>query len=488
MIKPGRVVLLLLLVNALLAAFIFIFPTGEINIKKDLAIHFVTKDNLLHPKEINEVDISKIINNRTISSQENNLFLDSAGGRRNMDSVLKNLLNISYKIEYPDEKRNQLHHFYEELDKAQKDNTIIRIVHYGDSQIEADRMSGILREKFQELYGGCGIGMLPVMEIENVRMGLNIYHSTNWKKFAIYGGLYKGFDSRNYGMLGSVFRFYPPEDSLHTESKEPMHAWMSYTKTGKSFSRTNKFSNVKLYYGNVTSPVICKIYFDNKLKYTDTLQMGKEPHTLIHPSEYTPNTVHFEFTANVSPDIYGVAFDCDNGIAVDNVPMRGSSGIDFSRANLGHLSKQLKTANTKLIIMEYGVNVVPYDVKDFTFYETSYYHTLKALKDNNPGTDVLVIGLSDMTKIEGTDKVSWPSVKLIRDAQKKAAMRAGCAFWDLYEAMGGENSMSAWVEADPSLAEKDYTHFNYKGARIIGGMIFNAIMSDYYAYKKSLLN
>ena len=125
---------------------------------------------------------------------------------------------------------------------------------------------------------------------------------------------------------------------------------------------------------------------------------------------------------------------------------------------------------------------------DFDFYEKNYYRSLKALKDNNPGTDILVIGVSDMTKTDGTDLVSWPNIKDIRDAQRRAAFKAGCAFWDMYEAMGGENSMTAWVSADPSLAEKDYTHFNYRGARIIGEMIFNALMSDYYAYKSKTVN
>jgi lysophospholipase L1-like esterase len=42
--------------------------------------------------------------------------------------------------------------------------------------------------------------------------------------------------------------------------------------------------------------------------------------------------------------------------------------------------------------------------------------------------------------------------------------------------MGGENSMSAWVSDD--LAQKDYTHFTYKGARFVGEMLYNSIM-DY---------
>ena len=59
---------------------------------------------------------------------------------------------------------------------------------------------------------------------------------------------------------------------------------------------------------------------------------------------------------------------------------------------------------------------------------------------------------------------------------KEAALESGCCFWDLYEAMGGENSMSAWVKE--GLAQKDYTHFSYKGAQYVGEMLFNAIQDE----------
>jgi lysophospholipase L1-like esterase len=63
-------------------------------------------------------------------------------------------------------------------------------------------------------------------------------------------------------------------------------------------------------------------------------------------------------------------------------------------------------------------------------------------------------------------------------------LKTGCAFWDLYQAMGGKNSMVQWVNATPSLAEKDFTHFNFRGARIIGEMLYNAIIKEYVSFKK----
>ena len=44
--------------------------------------------------------------------------------------------------------------------------------------------------------------------------------------------------------------------------------------------------------------------------------------------------------------------------------------------------------------------------------------------------------------------------------------------------------MAEWVTASPSLAEKDYTHFNWRGANVVGEKLGNAILKDYYDFKK----
>jgi len=68
---------------------------------------------------------------------------------------------------------------------------------------------------------------------------------------------------------------------------------------------------------------------------------------------------------------------------------------------------------------------------------------------------------------------------------KNAAFKADCGYWDLYEAMGGKNSMPSWVFAEPPLATTDFVHFNAKGAKIISKMFYNAFIFEYQQYLKS---
>jgi lysophospholipase L1-like esterase len=183
-----------------------------------------------------------------------------------------------------------------------------------------------------------------------------------------------------------------------------------------------------------------------------------------------------------SPEFYGIALDCHTGVAVDNMPFRGSSGAEFTRMNQGLISRQLKFLNGKLIVLQFGVNVVPYIAKDYQFYESMLYSQLAALRRYNPQVSILVVGVSDMSRRINGEFVSYPNVALIRDAQRNAAFKAGCAFWDLYEAMGGENSMPSWVYNKPALANKDFTHFTARGAQLVAEMLYKALMTDYETF------
>lgn len=107
------------------------------------------------------------------------------------------------------------------------------------------------------------------------------------------------------------------------------------------------------------------------------------------------------------------------------------------------------------------------------------------IKKIAPDVPVIVIGVADMSVQEGDHYVSYPNIEKVRDALKTASLESGVAYWDLYEAMGGKNSMPSWVFADPPLASSDFVHFNPEGAKIIANMFYNALMFEYNRYMKT---
>ena len=154
--------------------------------------------------------------------------------------------------------------------------------------------------------------------------------------------------------------------------------------------------------------------------------------------------------------------------------MRGSSAVGFNKMSQELYHKQLEVLNVRAIILQYGINVIPNIRSDYEYYKSLLTKQLQSIRAANPGVSILVIGPSDMSKNEGGTMVSYSNIPLVRDAMREAALSSGCCFWDLYEAMGGENSMVAWV--NKGLAQKDYTHFSYKGSKYISEMLFDALM------------
>jgi hypothetical protein len=164
------------------------------------------------------------------------------------------------------------------------------------------------------------------------------------------------------------------------------------------------------------------------------------------------------------------------------LPFRGSAGTEFVRLNHRQLLEMCQYLPAGLIIYEFGVNVVPYNSKSYQFYEESISRQLRFLKQMMPGASILVISVSDMSDKSGNFYVTKPAVTKVIEAQRKAAFSEGCAFWDLFTAMGGKNSMPSWVFAKPALAQKDFTHFNRAGGHIVAQMLFNALMDEYNKY------
>jgi hypothetical protein len=148
------------------------------------------------------------------------------------------------------------------------------------------------------------------------------------------------------------------------------------------------------------------------------------------------------------------------------------------------MGKMFRMMDVEMLILQFGANVVPNVVDDYDYYARKFVQELYILKALKPGLVIVVVGVNDMSQNAPNGYQSYPNIVKIRDAQKKAAFEAGCVFWDLYEAMGGENSMPSWVFAKPPLAQKDFVHFSIGGAKIVAELFCMAWEKEYQRFKR----
>jgi hypothetical protein len=130
-----------------------------------------------------------------------------------------------------------------------------------------------------------------------------------------------------------------------------------------------------------------------------------------------------------------------------------------------------------LIILEYGLNVATKRGRDYEHYRLGLTESIKHLKENFPQAGFLLLSVGDRDyKTEQGELQTMPGIKNLIRYQQAIAAESGIAFWNMFEAMGGEGSMATLVHAKPSMANYDYTHINFRGGKHLAGLLYETLM------------
>jgi lysophospholipase L1-like esterase len=358
------------------------------------------------------------------------------------------------------------------------DSGKMRILHYGDSQIEGDRITSHIRTLFQSHFGGKALGYIPLEDPASA-YAFTRKNSGNWKRHSVFQN--KDMQQQ-YGLSGVVYRYAQKtlRDSLHPDTIHETVLQGNYAFSEFKFRAPVQCDNAILAYGRTTAECSVNMYQKDSLISKTILKGNQQWNTWKLPISKSTDQFRLEFQGAPSPALYGLYLDNERGIMVDNYAIRGHSGNGLLQIPDSLLQAQCKAQNVKLFIIQYGNNVIPFldSIGECDYFERHYYLIFSKIRRLVPDASVLVIGVGDMlTQYHGND-ITYPLLPAFRDAQKRAAERAGCAFWDLYEAMGGERALLAWTEN--KLASKD-GHFAPEGQRLIASKLFEDII---LAYKK----
>lgn len=364
------------------------------------------------------------------------------------------------------------------LENAKNSGKTYRIMHYGDSQIEMDHITGMFREKMQRLFGGSGPGMIPAQQ--NVP-GVSILQTASGdiSRYAIYADSTSLKSAHNrYG----VMCFY---------SKCTGNATITFRQTRHSYAQegVESFSKVNVLIGNSSANLSVTLKCDGSEAQKKSLESAVEGMTMLS-WELPDNIKKGTLTFSGSAEIYAITLDGGAGVAVDNDGMRGCSGTIFTRINSEQLRQSYKMLDTKLIILQFGGNAMPSisGAKSISNYTGKIVKQLDYLKNAAPDAKLLFIGPSDMGKSVNGKIQTWPRLEELNDSLKTTCLRHGVAYWDLFNVMGGTNSMSQWVKHSPPYAASDHIHFSQRGSDIIGEALASSFETyfNFYRLRKTL--
>jgi len=467
-----KILLFIVGVNILLALLCIFFPKDGIPFGKR-RLFFPTLEEIMdREKHITAKEKLEIME----SGLRMQFVMDSTAHAEQMaynDSLLfyTNFFNHHpARFYFPDNDSSFFDSLFYSLDNCKKNNELIHILHYGDSQIEADRITGFIRQKLQEQFGGNGPGLIPAIQpIPSASVGQT--SSGNMERYTIAGNLLNEAEHNRYGILGQTTEIY--EYGTITIAARNLKS---------TFENVKDFSKVRVFVSRNSQNFSASLNAGNNNPITRTLQDENSKLSVL-TWELKKNIHKIELQFSGDAEISAIALDGNAGVAVDNIPLRGSSGTFFTSIDVNTFLPVLKELNVRLIIMEFGGNRIPsiQSSKNIDEYTNSIAKQINYLYDIYPSAKILFIGPSDMSTMENGHLQTYPYLKETVQGIKETALKNGAAFWDMFEVMGGENSMIEWVNNKPAWAAPDYIHFSEKGADKIAEMFCESLMI-YYNY------
>lgn len=356
-----------------------------------------------------------------------------------------------------------LHTFLRALTRSEKNKNPVRIAFYGDSFIEGDVFCGSFRDTLQSIFGGQGVGFVPITsEVAGFRNTIK-HKFRNWRT--------KSMMNKKDSMIKvgpSGFAYIPLEGN-----------WVQYKPSKQRFLR--EFNTVKLYYKSYKDAIVN--FRIDTMESSDVLESsGKLEEWKYRTKKAT--LVEFEFYPYDSLYIYGASFESNTGVYVDNFSIRGNSGMNLSAVASRTYREFNRFREYRLVILQFGLNMVTEDGFNYRAYAEKMVEVIKSMKKNFPQASFLLLSVSDRSSNATGEFRTMRSIPAMRDAQRLIAQRTGIAFWDMYEAMGGENSMVKFTESDPPLGARDYTHLTFKGGKKLAGSFAKSLLFEKTRYDK----
>ena len=163
------------------------------------------------------------------------------------------------------------------------------------------------------------------------------------------------------------------------------------------------------------------------------------------------------------------------GIILDSIGLPGTTGMTPQRWRQDLYGEEVRARRYDLIITAWGTNEAGIGSLDAATYRHHFGNTLKTLQAAAPEADCLIVGASDRLDVKNGGLVPAPAHELVERVQQELAVKHGCAFFSMRQAMGGPTSMKRWVAE--GLGLDDHVHFTKEGYDRLGDIMIDDLLA-----------
>ncbi len=356
--------------------------------------------------------------------------------------------------------------FFEALGrvKRKEPGAQVRIAHYGDSLVTSDYVSGTVRRGLQARYGDAGHGFLLIANPWSWYFHNDVKHGAGdgWRASRVVGPFAP--DHRyGYGAVSFVGAEGANASFATTEKGPVGHAVSRFV---VHYATTPKGGDVQLKLDGRTVPGF------------STRGAEGAPRTHVVSVEDGAHELELRVAKGGQPRLFGVSLERDvNGVLYDALGINGARAKLLAKMDDEHWKQVFALQKPNLVILQYGTNE-----SDDRLSEEHYGEQVRALvkkvKEAAPGVPVLVVAPLDRADASGGKAPkSHPNIPRIVSVQERIAAEEGVAFWNTFQAMGGEGSFARWQRQKPSLGSSDRVHPTPAGAEKIGRWLTSALVA-----------
>lgn len=386
------------------------------------------------------------------------------------DSALSSSLILDYSQGQP----GGMARFYQQLARARQLGRPVRVAYYGDSFIEGDIFTADLRELLQDQFGGCGAGWVDcASQVSGFRTTVG-HTCSGIREFEV---VKRPFSQQNQGIAQRYFTASDGARINYRGAKVRRHlaSWeraVFYLRTGGGLTLRTTINGDTTVVDTVSGSQNLQtvVHSARELGLQDSLHAGRTISSLAYS------------LAGIGSGtlLYGVALEPEQGIVVDNFSMRGSAGYTLSQIPAATLAQFAAQRPYDLIVVHFGLNVANSKQGNYSGYIKQMGQAIDHLRQAYPQAAILIVSMPDRDQRTDAGLRTMRGVEQLVAYQQLMASEHGVSFFNLFQAMGGRESMKSLV--DRGLANKDYTHINFKGGRYLARFLFDAMMAGYHSY------
>lgn len=360
-----------------------------------------------------------------------------------------------------------LDRFFERLHQLELGNEgKVNIVHIGDSHIQADYMTSVIRRNFHRHFGNAGRGLIVPLRVARTNEPNNFKTDSNlaWEsKRCVYPE-----QPLPIGIGGVTIATQNPEAYLQIFMND---LWLDYS-----------FNRMKVFFEKDAKS------FDFSIRDTAGMELGRIIDGLQDSSQNFAS-VSWEKNINAvtiqpmksNPEqaraiFYGVVLEnSGSGVLYHTIGVNGAKYRHYHEAS--RFAEQTAALNTDLFIISLGTNEsIDYPYLDQNF-SAHMDRMLNSLRARNPLAEFILVTPQAVFRKKNKPN---PGILAVRDKIIQYAVENGFAFYDMYRVMGGEGSATAWREN--ALLGADGIHLTRDGYEYQGNLFYHALLKGYNAY------